>query len=334
MELQIKKAILHVLDSSVGIPVLSQAELSVQGEVDIFLTKHFSKIFEDDRIKNARFTAEGGEFQKLCQTLAENGDLIEASTGLATAWYQLLAENPAIPPADLVCCLLDADQTPYFGVLKLNYKSNFIHYVQAEAACNNVTLIQQRTILPAVSQRLDEAFLINLSDYSIRMIEKEYEIEGVNQFYLSQRLLHCQFDLSGYEKARVINAVTRKLGEKYLADDPAPLARLRQAVTAGMDDAGTVNLQQVAQKVFKDDPAAQREYIAEMQEAGLDEPELTFSRQLTDKKFRQHKIATDTGVEIAFPAEYFNDQEKLEFINQADGTISIMIKKIGKIVNK
>lgn len=334
MELQIKKAILHVLDSSVGLPVLSQAELSLEGETEIFLTKHLTKVFEDDRVKNAQFDREDGDIRQLCQAVGESGDLIAASATLARNWYQLLTEQAAIPPADLVCCLLEADGLPYLGVLKLNYKSSFIHYVQSEENLNRVTLIQQRTGLPSASQRLEECFLVNLSDYSIRLIEKEYEIDGEKEFYLSKRLLRCQFDLSGHEKARVINAVTQKLGKKYLADDPAPLARLRQAVTSGMDDAGAVKLQEVAEAVFEDDPAAQREYIAEIRGAGLSQPEVAFSRQLTDKKFRHHKIETDTGVEVVFPVEYFNNKEKLEFINQADGTISIMIKNIGKIVNK
>jgi len=52
------------------------------------------------------------------------------------------------------------------------------------------------------------------------------------------------------------------------------------------------------------------------------------------KKYASQKIRTDTGVENNFPSDYFNDKEKLEFINNSDGTISIVIKNVSKILNK
>jgi len=49
---------------------------------------------------------------------------------------------------------------------------------------------------------------------------------------------------------------------------------------------------------------------------------------------RNHKIKTDTGIEITFPVDYTHDQRYIDFINNPDGTISIEIKNVGKIINK
>ena len=49
---------------------------------------------------------------------------------------------------------------------------------------------------------------------------------------------------------------------------------------------------------------------------------------------RSHKIKTDTGIEIKIPTEYLENNRYVEFTNHADGTISIQLKNIGKIVNR
>ena len=47
-----------------------------------------------------------------------------------------------------------------------------------------------------------------------------------------------------------------------------------------------------------------------------------------------HKIRTDTGIEISFPAEMLKDTEYVQFVNEPNGLISIELKNIGSIENK
>lgn len=54
----------------------------------------------------------------------------------------------------------------------------------------------------------------------------------------------------------------------------------------------------------------------------------------TNKKFTKQKLKTDSGIEINFPAHFYGNPDVMEFINNPDGTISILIKNIGKVVNK
>lgn len=49
---------------------------------------------------------------------------------------------------------------------------------------------------------------------------------------------------------------------------------------------------------------------------------------------KNQKIRTDTGIELSFPTAYFENPDKIEFINNPDGTISIEIKHVGKITNR
>ena len=49
---------------------------------------------------------------------------------------------------------------------------------------------------------------------------------------------------------------------------------------------------------------------------------------------RNHKIRTDTGIEISFPAEMGSNSEYIEFVNEPNGLISIELKNIGSIENR
>ncbi len=49
---------------------------------------------------------------------------------------------------------------------------------------------------------------------------------------------------------------------------------------------------------------------------------------------RNHKIRTDTGIEITFPAEMLRNTEYVQFVNEPNGLISIELKNIGSIENR
>ena len=49
---------------------------------------------------------------------------------------------------------------------------------------------------------------------------------------------------------------------------------------------------------------------------------------------RNHKIRTDTGIEISFPAEMLKNSEYVQFVNEPSGLISIELRNIGSIENR
>jgi hypothetical protein len=144
--------------------------------------------------------------------------------------------------------------------------------------------------------------------------------------------LACSDQLSTAQKAKIISKVAQTLSKKYNNEDFDSVARLRKTVADNMEETKSVAIQTVAREIFRDNPAAQREYVEEIQQAGIQEDEIQLSEKITDRKFRNHKI--NTGIEINFPSTYYNNKEMIEFINNPNGTVSILIKNVGKISNK
>jgi hypothetical protein len=334
-DIHIKTAVLHILDSSVNFPVLSDREIALDGEIAEFLEKHLAKTLEDSNLKKARFTGEINTVRDICQAVKENeGDFMEASKALAGMIFDFMLKNVDIAPADLICCLFFLNDEPYMGILKLNYKTGFTHYVnQAEEGAAN-SIIRHKTLLPADGQKVDEAVLISLESGEIKLVEKAYDINGTKEFYMSLYILNCTTDLSDSQKLKIIDKVTQKISKKYYDEDFDKVAKLKKAVSEGIEENKEIRVDTIAEEVFETNLAVREEYIQEIQKAGLTEEAIQIPEKLAEKKFKTHKIKTDTGIEINFPLSYYDNRDMIEFFNNPDGSISIMIKNVGKIINK
>ncbi|HEX2955074.1 MAG TPA: nucleoid-associated protein [Bacillota bacterium] len=332
----INHLILHILDTNVGAPVLSAKELEAGEEGFGFVEKIVEKLLADDNLKDASFVGEANPVRERCIGLMEGReDFVEVSRTMANMLYEIMSHYPSIPPADLVCCQTAIDGRPYLVLLKLNYKTGYIHFVQYDGDTQMNTIVKQKTVLPSESQRVDEGVLIDLEELRIRLVEKGYELDGEKGFYLSQKLLACRDQLSTAEKAKIISKAVETVGKKFGAEAFDTVARLRKTVVENIhDETATVDIEGVAKEIFSGQPAAQQEYIEEVRKAGVSETEVRLSEKIAERKFSNHKIKTDTGIEILFPATYFNNNEMIEFVNNPNGTISIVIKNVGKITNK
>lgn len=333
--ISIKRAVLHVLDVNAGMPVLSKGELEISEELVDYLGLHIDKILEDPNTKAAEFTGEENNIRRLCGLLNDHeDDFLPITTDMADRLFVLMQKNVDIPSADLVCCLTEIDGAKHLGILKLNYKKGFTHWVHNSEEGSINTIIRHQTLLPQEGQKLEECVLINLSDFNLRLLEKQYEINGEKEFYLAKHFLQCSCELSDNAKLKILDKVTKNINKKYFDEDFGKTIMLKKAVSESFEDNDAIQIEQIADKVFENNLDIKHEYVEEIAKAGINEKEITIPDKLIEKKFRTHKIKTDTGIQIDFPLEYADNRDKIEFVNQPDGTLSIIIKNIGRITNR
>jgi hypothetical protein len=146
--------------------------------------------------------------------------------------------------------------------------------------------------------------------------------------------LKCSCELSGNAKLKIIDKVTRDINKKYYDEDFEKAIKLKKAVSESFEETAAIKIDNIAGKVYENDISIRNEYVEEISKAGINEKEITIPDRLIEKKFKMHKIKTDNGIEIGFPLEFAGDRDKIDFINNPDGTISIIIKNVGKIVNR
>ena len=90
----------------------------------------------------------------------------------------------------------------------------------------------------------------------------------------------------------------------------------------------------LAEEIFEDEPAMRERYEARAREERVPEHVPVERAQVERAAVRNHKIRTDTGIEITFPAEMLRNTEYVQFVNEPNGLISIELKNIGSIENR
>jgi len=334
-DIHIKSVFLHILDASINLPVLSDTEVDLDGEISEFLEKHVNKILDDANVKKAQFIGDVNNVRDMCMAVAADAACFaDVSRELASMIFDIMLKNVDIVSGDLICCLLTINNERHIAILKLNYKTGFTHYVsQMEGGTTN-SIIKHKTLLPAEGQKPDEAVLVSLESGEIKLLEKAYEINGAKEFYLSQYFLKCSTDLSDNQKLKIIDKVTKKINKKYYDEDFDKVAKLKNVVSQSIEDNNEVRVEKIAEEMFDTNLSVREEYIQEIQKAGLTEEAIQIPEKIAEKKFKTHKIKTDTGIEINFPLSYYDNSDMIEFSNNPDGSISIIIKNISKIISK
>ena len=94
---------------------------------------------------------------------------------------------------------------------------------------------------------------------------------------------------------------------------------------------GSIDIPTVAEKIFHEKPELKEEFTEKMEKYNLSEKQVTPQNPSTTKKFEKQYLTTDTGIEIKIPMEEYQNRNSVEFITNADGSISVLIKNIGSI---
>lgn len=334
-EINIEKIVLHILDPSIGLPVLSEEEHPYNGEIIEFIKTHIERIFNDINIKKSFFHDENNQVKNLCIDISNESDLfIEKTKEFSGMMYNLLAQNVSIPPCDLICSLFKGDGKKYLGFFIFNYKTSYIHYVEELETGRLNTVVKQSTTLPNINQTIDEFFIIDLEDYSILLKEKKYEINEEKEYYLSKYLLKSVDMLSDKAKVDIVNKVSKKIVKDYYEDDVTKLAEIKSAMVESVEKTESIDVDHIKTKVFKNNLDIQRIYDEEIQKKGLVDKTIEVNENLSKKIPKTQKLVMDNGIEIKVPIEYLTGIDQVEFLNNPDGTISVLLKNIRNIKGK
>lgn len=334
-EISLRKMIVHIIDSTIGMPILSDLEHTINGDIQDFIEKHITKLFKDMDLKKVYFTDDENEMRKNCKIIREyDNEFISSSKNIANIIHKIVLENPTIPSADLAMILFTRENCRYLGILKFNYKPSYIHFIEEDESGRVNRIIKQVTTLPSESQKVEECIFINLEDYSIFIKEKKYDIEGSKQYYLSNRILNTTEELTDKEKIDIINKATKKVVKEYYNDDVKKIAEIKNVIAESMEDTNTIDIEDVSNKVFSHNPDMKEIYMQEVEKGGLQEKAVTVNENIEKKVRRKQRLVTDEGIEIKLPVSFLTDTDKVEFVSNSDGTISILLKNITNIEDK
>lgn len=327
MEITIKDAILHILDSTTGLPVYSQESLELEEEkIQNFVGKHIERIFNDQSVKIGKFL-DDSKVRNLIG--AGNENFVDTSMSIAEILYDTMLKHMDIPSGDLLVASLSIEGQDHLIIIKFNYREGYTHYVDYGDKGTANRIVINKVMFPSETQRNIEAALINLDDLSLRIFEREYEIEGEKILYFSKLFLQASTALSIKESIKVIRDVAKDMTKEYYDEDFEKVSQIKEAIYDNLDS-GVIEIDNVANSMFRNNPDIKREYVERLEEAGVDKS-IDLEGKRPEKRLTVHKIKTDSGIQLDVPVDIYRDKNIIEFINNPDGTISIIIKNISQI---
>lgn len=261
-------------------------------------------------------------------------NMVEDSKKLAQALYDIMNANVTIPSADFAVVTFQVHSVPYLGLLKMNYKESYVHMTQSEEGKNVNQIIRYRSMLPSATTKLSEAVIIDLSDYSVQVIEKKYEINGSKVNYLSELYLHCHAAMSSKTKLDIVVNAVKQVNKKHYSEEPVKQLEAKRVIKEEMEETGSVSVEKVSEKLYGNAPQIKEEFDKKMEKYHMETAQVTPQSERTTKKFEKQYLKTDTGIEINIPMEQYQDADQVEFITNPDGTISVLIKNINKITTR
>lgn len=327
MELIIRQAILHVLDTTLEAPLLSGCGMELTAEKTAYLQAHLEKLFASDEIRQCRPLSDSA----FRNELEQNGDFVDLSCRIAGVLFDYMHAHPTIPSADLAVVDFTREGTPWLGVLKLNYKNGYTHIADTVDGVPVNSILQQRACLPAQSGRVEEGALIDLSDYSMRLLEKKYDIDGHKEFYLSTVVFQYTQAEPEKKKLQAIREAAAQAVRDAYADEPHADAQVAMLIAnQAAENENQVTIQQVRRQLEEDYPLAAvpfDDYVEKSEVLERAEQPVTVTPARI-RRMESRSIRTASGIEVRIPTEILSEEAEVEFLHDADGSVSLLIKNV------
>lgn len=325
----IQQAILHILDTNTGNLIASQGEMSVENPgIHDYIEKLVNKIYHGD-VKTGLLASE-----TYLQRMLSNQNFPEMTTQLATKLFDIIAGSDAIQSGDLLSFRAITDDGPIFGLIKLNYSPRYAHAVAYVADQMVNSLVLNQTVLPAATQSVEEAILVNTETNRYHLLEKKHLIDGQRVAYFSEKFLNITPEISLKENIQVIKRTVKSVTEKYDSMPEHETLALTQSAIYDALETGSIDTDVIAEKVFSDNTSAKVLYQEKIADKIAHKAISVENVEKYEKKYRVQKFKLDSGVEISIPMTVYQDHTKVEFVNNANGTTSLVIKDIETILNK
>ena len=327
MEIIIHQAILHVLDTTLDAPVLSGGGMELTAEKTAYLQYHIEKLLASDEIRQCRPLPDSA----FRNELEHNQDFIDLSCRIAGVLFDYMHAHTTIPGADLAVVDFTRDGAPWLGILKLNYKNGYTHYTETVEGAPVNSIIQQRACLPTQSGKVEEGALVNLTDYSMRLLEKKYDIDGHKEFYLSSVVFQYTQAEPEKKKLQAIQEAAAQAVKDAYEDEPHADAQVAMLIAnQAADNDNQVSVEQVRQQLAEEYPLAAVPFDNYVEKSEVLE-EAAAPVTVTPARIRRmesRSIRTANGIEVKIPTELLNSDSELEFLHDPDGSVSLLIKNV------
>ena len=336
MIVRLNKAVLHVLDLDSAVSVLSKAELDLEEKpVKSYVQSICRKALGSTDCRHGNFGTDNALATKVSRYLHGADEFVPLTAEMAGFVFGEIQRADGAKSTDmLVADFMDGDDTRYLGLFLLEGKKAFVHDVSQAGSMVSCDIVRRYGVLPAATQKLASWAIVRADNLEISYVDKPRSIDGQDVLVLPEGLLQRSPEASARETIDCVTEIVEQVAEEHGANAALALSKAKAYVAEQVDEQDSFSRDGLAEKVFEDSEPARKAFETAAEVRHLPERVAVDRRAVAQKRVRCHRIVTDTGIEVSFPAEYGDDPEFIQFSTEENGLISIELKNIGSIENK
>ena len=323
MDFYIKQVIIHQFRPDDTELHLATSPIELTPRLDDYFRKKLSRVFSEEA-KRGYFEADSPFFAKI------EDDLAVSSQTIAKLWREAFVISENQKTNDLIFIQFDKDGVPYFAFLRLALREHLAHIIGEESP---IQITQNN--LPSAAQTPDEALVVNLTSRQYYLIEKRIKHNGSFANYFSENLLQVTPEQSVKKSIKTLEHTAQKIAENFNQDDFTFQSKMKSVIYDHLEGEEELSPEKLADQLFDSNLTARLSFVDQVKET-IPEPinisDIDHSRQT--KKLENQKLSLSNGIEMLVPTRVFQDAESVEFIQNQDGTYSILIKNIQDIQSK
>ncbi|UYZ39062.1 nucleoid-associated protein (plasmid) [Clostridium beijerinckii] len=340
-EVNIKEAIIHVLDTNASEPILNEYSLDLDEETYNFIYKHITRCIKSEELKYARFNAEENRVKEIVQDYYRGNDknLIYVSKELAKQLFVIMKNNSNISSGDIIIASIITDQGPMIALLKLDYVKSFTHEVKFKDKKIGVGLIHHLAGLPESGRKIQKAAFIkpykNNENVNLMVLDKKKKGKddsyGTTYFiesYLNADIITNERDMT----KRFVKSV-ENWTRKNMVDDAAKAEGIRTKIKYKLKENDKLDIYDVSEELFHGQPKIKEDFINYISQQGIDDV-VQIDKIWVDKKLKKIKLNIDNEIDLYISKNIYQDISKFEIQKNDDGTINLLVKNISNYIEK
>ena len=303
--------------------------LQLVGEQFDFLRNILLKVHKSDSTMHGQFNQDASYVYQRLLELDENNmeSFVETSKEIAKALFNVVIEGEDIPPADFVCASFQESGTIYLALLKLNYRSSYTQKISKDQGGTATEIIENTSLLPSSSTKPSEAAIINLTDMTIRLIEKRYNINGEKKNYFSEMFLGCNITKSTKRKLEILTRTIRNIYKNSDKTDMKSQMDANALLLKKYEDNKEIDIDAMGEELFGSSPDKKAAFDEKMENYDMQCDKIKIENESTVKKLEKQIIVTGSGIEISIPMIVYNRAD-IEIKQNSYGEDEIIIHNV------
>ncbi|MDO4634797.1 MAG: nucleoid-associated protein [Streptococcus sp.] len=319
----LKKILIHQFTPQDTEIQFSENYLTITPEIDIYFRKKLEKVFSSEAKRG--ILALDNVFWELL-----TDDLKITSKNIVDLWREEFIVSDNQKANELIFIEFEKDGSPYVAFLRIALKPSFVHMSEADI---NI-MAKTENNFPSASQVPDDAIVINKNTREYYLFEKRIKQDGKLRLYFSENLLQDKPGPSLSSTIKTLETTAFKIAENFQKNDFDFQAKVKLNLHQQLEE-DNLSPEELAEQLFEDHLTAKLSFVEEVK------PSLDKEVKLSDidtsksiKRLETQKLSLSNGIEMVVPNAIYQDAESVEFIQNSDGTYSILIKNIQDIKNK